>query len=80
MLKSVILKVIKIYQKIFSLDHAFWAQPHKFRACIHYPSCSQYTYEAVDRFGVFKGLRLGLVRVLKCNIFFNGGVDPVPEK
>lgn len=80
MLKSIILKMIKIYQKLFSLDHAFWARPYRFRACIHYPSCSQYTYEAIDRFGVFKGLRLGLVRVLKCNIFFNGGVDPVPEK
>lgn len=80
MLKNLILKTIRIYQKTLSFDHAFWAQPHRFRVCIHYPSCSQYTYEAVERFGIVKGLRLGIVRLLKCNMFFPGGIDPVPEK
>jgi len=80
MFKKWVLKTIKIYQKLFSFDHAFWAQPHKFRVCIHYPSCSQYTYEAINRFGVFKGTKLGVIRLLKCNIFFPGGIDEVPAK
>lgn len=79
-MKQLILNTIKLYQKLFSFDHAFWAQPHKFRICIHFPSCSQYTYEAVERFGIIKGLRLGFFRVLRCNIFFKGGIDEVPKK
>lgn len=72
--------LIKIYQKFFSFDHSFWAQPEKIRVCIHYPSCSQYTYEAIDRFGFIKGCWLGFKRILRCNSFGKGGYDPVPEK
>lgn len=79
-MKQIILKIIRVYQKLFSFDHAFWSQPHKFRVCIHYPSCSEYTYQAVERFGVLKGIRLGFLRLLRCNIFFKGGVDEVPKK
>jgi len=79
-IKAFVLKTIKIYQKLFSFDHAFWAKPEKFRVCIHYPSCSEYTYQAIDRFGILKGSRLGMVRLLKCNIFFTGGIDEVPKK
>lgn len=79
-MKKIIFILIKIYQKFISFDHAIWAKPHKFRVCIHYPSCSQYAYEAIDRFGVTKGIWLGTKRVLKCNILFKGGIDPVPEK
>lgn len=71
---------IRIYQKLFSFDHSFWAQPEKIRVCIYQPSCSEYTYQAIDRFGVLKGSFMGVRRVLSCNPMSKGGYDPVPEK
>ncbi len=47
--------------------------------CRYYPSCSHYGYQAVYRFGVFKGTALAIWRVLRCNPFSKGGFDPVPE-
>jgi uncharacterized protein len=79
-MKKIILSVIKIYQKLLSFDHSFWARPKLIRVCVHTPSCSSYTYEAVNRFGVFKGLIMGFFRVLRCHPFNKHKFDPVPEK
>mgnify|MGYP002866702493 FL=1 len=73
--------LIRIYQKTLSFDHSFWA-PYLaggYRVCIYTPSCSEYTYQAVDRFGVIKGSWMGFKRILRCNPFSKGGYDPVPE-
>lgn len=48
-------------------------------ACRFYPSCSAYAEEAIGRFGVFRGMRIALVRVLHCHPRSPGGYDPVPE-
>jgi uncharacterized protein len=47
--------------------------------CRYYPTCSQYTYEAVERYGFVIGSVLGAMRLLRCNPLWPGGVDPVPD-
>lgn len=77
--KNIVLLIIKIYQKLFSFDHSFWARPEKVRMCIHYPSCSEYTYEAIEKHGLAKGGVMGTARIIRCNPFSKGGYDPVPD-
>lgn len=71
-MKKLIIKAIRFYQKKIS--------PLFGPRCRYYPTCSQYAVEAVERFGAFKGSILAVSRLLRCNIFFPGGYDPVPEK
>lgn len=46
--------------------------------CLYLPTCSEYAYVALVRFGVWKGSWLALRRVARCHPFAKGGVDPVP--
>jgi putative membrane protein insertion efficiency factor len=48
--------------------------------CRFYPSCSSYSLEALQRYGVITGSCLTLRRLLKCHPFHEGGIDHVPEK
>jgi uncharacterized protein len=69
--RHLILGLIRVYQWTLS--------PLLGNACRYYPSCSRYTYEAVQRFGSLRGTWMGLKRILRCNPWFEGGYDPVPE-
>lgn len=77
-LEKLSLLMIKIYQKTLSWDHSWWGKRSNYRVCIHDPSCSQYTYEAIKKYGFVKGWFLGIKRIIRCNPFSKGGYDPVP--
>ena len=68
-MKWLLIKIIRLYQKIPSNIHAY---------CRHYPTCSEYAIEAIEKYGPVKGTFLGLRRILRCNPFSKGGCDPVP--
>jgi len=65
-----VMTLIRGYQ--LTLSHWMLTQ------CRFEPSCSRYTYEAVERYGALKGGWLGIRRILKCHPFHAGGYDPVP--
>ncbi len=70
MIKSFLLGLLKFYKKYIS--------PCLPPSCRFYPTCSEYMYEAICKHGVIKGAFLGILRLLRCNILFPGGYDPVP--
>ncbi len=61
--------LLKFYKKYISIFFT--------GSCKYYPSCSDYCFAAVEKFGVIRGGLLGLKRFLKCNPFSKGGYDPV---
>ena len=70
MLKKLFILMIKFYQRGIS--------PYKRPCCRYIPTCSQYAYEAVMKYGALKGGYLALRRILRCHPFHEGGYDPVP--
>lgn len=77
--KMVVLMTIRFYQKTFSPDHSVWSKvvyPHGY--CRFHPTCSQYSYEAVEKLGIIRGLILSAGRIFRCNPWNPGGYDPVP--
>jgi putative membrane protein insertion efficiency factor len=65
----IVLKAIRFYQYAVS--------PHFPPCCRYVPSCSAYAYEAVQKYGIVKGLFLALRRLLRCHPLHSGGYDPV---
>lgn len=77
-MKKMLISLIKAYQKTISPDHSKIGKffyPHG--CCRFHPTCSDYTIQAIDKYGVIKGSYLGSLRVLRCNPFSSGGIDPV---
>jgi putative membrane protein insertion efficiency factor len=48
--------------------------------CLHLPTCSEYAYVALHRFGLVKGSWLAIRRLARCHPFAKGGLDPVPDR
>lgn len=71
-----ILALIRLYQKTLSPDHG-WFSGGQQRVCRYHPTCSEYTYQAIEKYGTLKGLVKGMWRILRCNPFSKGGLDPL---
>jgi uncharacterized protein len=79
-MKKVVLWLIRLYQKTLSFDHGILSKyPHTL-GCRFYPSCSEYTHQAIEKYGIGKGIWLGSKRITRCHPWNDGGFDPVPEK
>jgi putative membrane protein insertion efficiency factor len=69
-MKKVVLGLIRLYQLTISQ-----VMPP---SCRFLPTCSEYTYEAITKYGLLKGVWLGMKRIASCHPFHPGGYDPVP--
>jgi uncharacterized protein len=69
-MKRVFLALIRFYQK--------WISRGLPSSCRFYPSCSEYTFQAIEKYGILKGGWLGVRRISRCHPFHPGGFDPVP--
>jgi len=70
-MKKICIALIKFYRKYLS--------PYiGFGCCKYTPTCSAYAIEAYEKYGFFKGTRLTVWRIVRCNPFSKGGYDPVP--
>lgn len=69
--RIILLGLIRAYQKVISP-----ALPPD--TCRFYPSCSHYGYQAIYKYGAFKGTGMAIWRLLRCNPYNAGGFDPVP--
>ena len=66
-----LIKLITLYKYLVS--------PLIGHSCRYLPTCSEYSIEALEKFGFFKGLSLSLKRILSCHPWGNGGFDPVKK-
>jgi putative membrane protein insertion efficiency factor len=70
--RRIVLAPIRLYQLLVS--------PALGQRCKYYPSCSEYAAQAIERFGILRGLVLAAWRLLRCNPWSHGGFDPVDDQ
>jgi uncharacterized protein len=70
--RRAVVLLLRVYQRVIS--------PLFGPRCRYYPSCSEYAVQAVERFGILRGLVLAGWRLLRCNPLSRGGFDPVDDQ
>jgi uncharacterized protein len=70
-MKRFILSAIRFYKKYLSIKTG--------QICRFTPTCSEYTYQAINTYGIITGSWLGLKRIIRCNPWNKGGFDPIPQ-
>lgn len=75
-MKQVVLKLIRAYKKSNFLNNSFFRMFYiSDSVCRFAPTCADYTYQAVEKYGVGKGAWLGFKRIIRCHPFSKGGLD-----
>jgi hypothetical protein len=69
-MKKAVLFILRQYKRFVS--------PLLGNNCRFYPTCSTYAYQAIEKYGLVKGVFLGIKRLLKCHPFHRGGIDLIP--
>ena len=72
-----LLSAIRWYQRVLSPDHSTYKDNYPYGYCRYTPTCSEYSYQAIEKYGVAKGLILSSWRILRCNPLSKGGFDPL---
>ncbi len=74
-LRSVAVLPIRLYQLTLSPDHGLVSVLYPYGACRYYPSCSEYTAQAILKYGIISGIFRGGKRILRCHPFAKSRID-----
>jgi putative membrane protein insertion efficiency factor len=78
MIKKLVLKSIRFYQSLAFFRHPLFKTLFlSDAACRFQPTCSEYTYQAISRYGIIRGSFIGLKRIARCHPWSKGGYDPL---
>lgn len=72
-----VLKLIRLYQKTLSFDYGIFKGLFPNGYCRFYPTCSEYGYQAIEKYGLIRGGWMAIWRILRCNPWNKGGHDLV---
>lgn len=78
--QQILLSTIYLYQKTISPDHGLFSARFPYGFCRHYPSCSNYSKSAILKFGVLRGIKLTILRLVSCHPWAEPKVDLIPNK
>lgn len=78
-MKTILIQIIKIYQKTLSPDHGWFRAKWPYGYCRYQPTCSQYGIDAISEHGSIRGSAMTAWRILRCNPFAQPSHDPVTK-
>jgi putative membrane protein insertion efficiency factor len=76
-MRAIVLALIRWYQRTLSPDHGPLRHHFPGGVCKFRPTCSEYTTQAVEKYGITRGLLKGGYRIFRCHPWAKGGMDPV---
>lgn len=70
-------RTIRLYQKTLSPDTGWFSVLFPYGYCKFHPTCSEYSCQAIEKYGLLRGVVRGTGRIVRCNPFSKGGLDPL---